>query len=347
MAVTDETLELVRRGRLEVAATVDAETRRLARAWARAWDEIAPAMDAALLDSAQTLAEDGRLSADQMRRNRRVRAAVAAADERMTALAQSAGVQIQGDVDDIVAAVDARQRRVLASQLPGDTPSVAATFDRADPDALEAIVRRTTGRIESRNRLLAPRMVEAMRRELTRGVALGSNPREAARRMLSRVEGAFDGGLYRASVITRTEMLDAQRHAALAVEQANSDVVGGWRWFAELDEATCAACVAMHGQQFPPEAFGPEGHPQCRCQRVPVTRSWQELGFDVDEPDDMFPDADEWVATSPDALDALGQQRLDALRDGSITREEMAVRRDNPDWRPSQQEKPLKDLLAA
>lgn len=342
MAVTDETLRLAREGRLAVSRTVDEETRRMARAWARAWDEISPAWDAALQDSAQTLADEGRLSRAQVDRNRRTARALAATEEQIDTLSRASGVQVQGDLDDIVSQTERAQRRTLASQLPGDTAQLAATFDRADPDALESIVRRSTEQIESRHRQLSAAAQEAMRRELTRGVALGDNPREAARGMLRRVQGAFDGGLFRATVIARTEMLDAYRRASMVTEQANSDVVGGWRWMTQLDAATCPACVAMHGQQFPPQQFGPEGHPQCRCARVPVTRSWRELGFDVDEPPDVFPDADEWIASNPDqAREALGPGRLDALQDGSMSRGDMAQRRENEEWRASYQVAPL------
>jgi len=346
VAVTDETLELARRGRLEVSSIVDEETRRLARAWARAWNEVQPAIDDALLDEADTLIERGRLTRQQVDQRTRLRAALDQAEDRIAQLTSGMGVQVEGDADDILRSTDLRQRQQLASQLPGTTAEVAARFDQLDPDTLDRIVARTTEQIEARSQPLAAESREAMRRELTRAVPVGENPREAARRMTQQVAGGFDGGLARATRISRTELLDAHRAGAAAVEQANSDVTAGWRWMAELDEVTCPACVARHGTEHEPGTRGPDDHPNGRCTRIPLTRTWRELGIDQDEPAEQWLDADTWISQNPDqAREALGPGRYEALQEGRISRDQMARQRRNPDWRDSWDATPLRDLL--
>src|SRR5690606_29603745 len=141
--------------------------------------------------------------------------------------------------------------------------------------------------------------IEAMKRELVRGVVTGDNPRTAAAAMVKRVEGQFNGGLSRALGLARTEIIDAHRHAAQVAQEAHADVLNGWRWHCDLSVRTCPACLAMHGTMHPLSEPGPHDHVNGRCARVPVTKSWAELGFDIEEPADAFLDAREWFDGLP------------------------------------------------
>ena len=176
-----------------------------------------------------------------------------------------------------------------------------------------------------------------MRRELVRSVAVGDNPREAARRMLQAVQDGFNGGLTRALVISRTEMLDAHRRAAQAFRTANRDVIDGWRWMCDLSTRSCPACVGMHGTIHPADEPGPAGHQQCRCVAVPVAKSWRDLGFDVEEPPDRFPDADRWFDGLPEAdrRELLGPSRYEAWQAGDYPRDRWATVRSTDGWRDS------------
>jgi SPP1 gp7 family putative phage head morphogenesis protein len=186
--------------------------------------------------------------------------------------------------------------------------------------------------------------------EIQRGVAVGVNPRTAAARMLQRTRGGFDGGLSRATRIARTEMLDAYRNAAHAADQANSDVLAGWAWSASLSPRTCPACLAMNGRVFPTATPGPQGHVNCRCSRMPVTKSWADLGFPMfGEPRDQMPDAQDWFERLPrdQQLAIMGPTRLHLLQTGAISWDDLATKTQNPGWRPSYQPRTLTDLRRA
>jgi SPP1 gp7 family putative phage head morphogenesis protein len=176
-----------------------------------------------------------------------------------------------------------------------------------------------------------------MKNELIRGIVVGSNPNETARRIMKATQGRFEGGAARAVRIARTETLDAMRAGAAAVDRQNKDVLKGWRWSADLSPRTCQACIGMHGRTFDLDTPGPEGHPNCRCARVPVTRSWADLGFkDIKEPPDLFPSAEAWFK----GLSSSEQKRLlgpnhDAWKAGKFPLSQWAVKKENPGWRPA------------
>jgi hypothetical protein len=126
-------------------------------------------------------------------------------------------VTITSDLARVVQDAVAAQREILTTQLPGLVdPRDLLVNVRPRDRAFDVIVQRATEQITTRLRPLAPAADAAVRRELIRGVAVGSNPRATAARMVERAGGEFDGGLTRALVISRTETLDAHRAAAKA-----------------------------------------------------------------------------------------------------------------------------------
>jgi hypothetical protein len=154
--------------------------------------------------------------------------------------------------------------------------------------------------------------------------------------MLKRAEYRFNGGLSRALTVSRTESLDAHRSAAALAHQASADVLTGWKWLATLDTRTCPACWAQSGSEHPLSEPGPLGHQNCRCTRVPQTRSWADLGFDsIDEPESVFPDSKARFGSLSDTEQRriLGPARFDAWKAGRFPMSDWAVRRSNPGWR--------------
>jgi hypothetical protein len=241
-----------------------------------------------------------------------------------------------------------REPAIIASQLPAaEQTAAAARFSaRILPTALDAMVARTQALIVNQARPLSGQAMEAMRRALITGVAVGDNPRDVARDMVGRVEGAFNGGLNRALVIARTEVLDAYRAASRYSHAANADVVTGWVWLATLDRRTCPACWAKHGSEYPVSAPGPLDHQQGRCARMPKTRPWSALGINVEEPPDVLPDARARFDALPEAdqLQIMGPTRLELLKSGQVQWDDLARRRDSTGWRPSYIPTPVRDL---
>lgn len=70
---------------------------------------------------------------------------------------------------------------------------------------------------------------------LISGLMNGDNPRTVA----AQVQQALDVPRWRALTIARNEMLRAYKSAAVTNYQANSDVVGQWRWQADKSPRTC------------------------------------------------------------------------------------------------------------
>lgn len=341
MATTEDTLRLIRELRAEVAQITDQRARQLVQAWVQAWDVVS-------LDLTDTVNELLTITpgqwptAGQITRVLRARDLLQVVDARLERLADAAAVAIAHDA--AAAAALGGDPAVYTTQLPPGA-RVTAGFNWVPVDALDAIVKRITEQVTSLTRPLSADAVNAMRLSLIRGIAVGDNPRRTAADMVARVEGHFNGGLTRALTISRTETLDAYRAGTQASRAANTDTVTGWKWLCDLSSRTCPACLALHGTVHTALESGPEGHPNCRCTAVPVTKTWADLGFtDIDEPADVFPDARAWFNQQPPAvqLQIMGPGRLTALRNGTASWEQLASKQTNTGWRDSWAVTPVK-----
>lgn len=354
MTATDETLSLMAAGRLRTGQHVDSTAQDLTLAWARAWNEVATEWESAIADLIAA-GEDGKWPpAGKVRRAKRALAARDATRELLQDLQGLVPIRVMLDVAPLLEDVTDWQRRLAASQYPpqaGGTTLVAASFERVDKDAIRAIVDRTAGQVTARSRPLSTQAEAAMKSTLVKGVAVGNNPNAAATDMLARVKGAFNGGLHRARVIAATEILDAHRAASREQQDrlARQGVVTGWQWIATLDHRTCPSCLAMHGTQHPVSVAGPLDHQQGRCDRLPVTAPWHELGFEgIEEPPSILPDAHTWFdgLSDADRVRIMGAERLALLDSGAIDWSDLATRRETSGWRPSYVPTPVKRLAS-
>ncbi|WP_242892456.1 phage minor head protein [Actinomadura litoris] len=346
VAFTSRTLGLARAAITAVGRLADAAVRALTAAWVQAWDGLAGTFTTAL---ETLLAGAERWPARRViEQDRDLRAALDAALRALGILADLTATEAAAAARDAAARAGRDQADIIGSQLPPgrhDHPVRPGGFQQA----IDAIQRRAQQRIIALTRPLARDADAAMRRALVRGVTLGKGPRDTAGRMVRQVEGAFNGGLTRALTITRTETLDAYRQAAAAVQDGSRDVLAGWVWLAQLDTRACPACWAMHGTEHPLDEPGPQGHPNCRCSRAPKTQSWRDLGFDLDEPDDAFPNGEAAFRALPRSqqVQIMGRARLALLDDGAVGWRELARRRENPGWRDSYAAIPVRDLSPA
>lgn len=351
MALEEETLRLAAGLRIVIDEQTKTLERRLVREWARAWDALYATWGDAMIDLANAGVDGQWPSRWAVSRARKTEQALAAALDSLYELADTTTITLTDALGKVVQVTPEHQVRIIASQLP-QIPEAQALlsvgFDRVDRTALEAIVERSTRQITARTRPL-PGFVQARMREvLVAGVTVGDNPRAAARAMLRRAEGAFNGGLTRALTIARTEMLDAYRSSAAVTDFAHSELVTGWRWLATLDTRTCPSCLAMNGTEHNIDETGPDDHQNGRCARVPIVRPWAELGFpDIPEPPSTFPDAQAWFGelSKADQLRVMGPARLQALDDGLIGWGDLSTRRSTAGWRDSWAPTPVGQLL--
>lgn len=317
---THETLEALAKARRAVEHLLRGQADDLIAAWLHALQEARKELDKALsvgdLDRAARLEVSRRVIAEQI---------LEAARATNQALAPGARLMVENAASS--------QEELIASQLPR---GIDVGFRRPDPEALRAIVERTTQQITVRTYYLSREAVTAMTRALRLGISGGLNPREAARRMVADTEGIFNGNITRALVIARTEMLDAHRAAARAVDLANRDVLAGWQWYAKLDSRTCPSCIAQHGSLHEVDEPGPLDHHQGRCTRLPKTKTWQELGFNIAEPRGLdFQSGPDWFNRQPEEAqrDILGPKRYEAWRAGGYPFDEWSKPRTSDGWR--------------
>jgi hypothetical protein len=338
MAYTIQTQRLVARLRADLALITDQEIRDLVSAWVDAWNEIAPDLNTALLE--QLLSGD-QITRAQLLRSTRLQKVLRVIADHLEALTAQARVRILGDLQTVIETAGGAQASIIDSQLPPNANQLVDldAWSRIDAAGVEAIVKRTTQNITARTRPLSAEAERAVRRELVRGYASGTNPRATAARILARTQGRFNGGLTRALAIARTETLDASRAAAHLGRLQHADVLAGWSWHCELSERSCVACISMDGQVFPIDAPGPDDHVNGRCTAVPITKTWAELGFDIPEPNPVRIDGAQWF----DSLDAAAQQRIlgpgryDAWKAGTYPMANWGHIVPNDGWRPSLQ----------
>lgn len=344
MAVTEETLRRAAELKAAIDALLAQLTRTLTKGWADAWGRL----EARFARAVEELiaANDGRWpSRRQVNESRRLGDALnAAASEHDTLvdLLRTGGTAAAAKAASLSGKA---QAGLISSQLP---PGHGRTFVKFSDEALEAIVRRTGQQITSLSRPLSAEATAAMKRELIRGIAAGEHPDVVARAIVRRVEGEFAGGLTRALVISRTELLDAYRSAAMASQLANSDVLRGWMWISSQARNTCGSCWVMHGTEHPLDEPGPNDHPCGRCSRAPITRSWKDLGINIPEPPSIIPDGRAVFDALPqaDRLAIMGPARLDLLDRGQIKWSDLSTQRSNPGWRTSRTTTPLRDLVS-
>lgn len=352
MSIRSETLKITRELRAAAREAADTETRQLVQAWARAWDGIVHEFQAAADDVAYAAVHGQHASIAQVRRMTRARSAVDAAERSIARMLRAQAERVTPAIVDVVDVTAQLNARAIASQLPrteGTTSELAVQFDRVNADALDRIVQRSTERITSQALPLSQVANEGMLRALVRSIPEGQSPRVTAAKMVASAEGAFNGGLARALTVARTEILDAYRYGAAVQQAANSDVLAGWVWTAELDTATCPSCIAEHGGEHSLDEFGPDDHQNGRCARTPLLKPWSDLGFSIAEPPSMIEDGSEWFDRQPETaqLKIMGPARLDAIQSGRATVADMSTRRRTSGWRDSMVPTPVADLADA
>lgn len=308
---------------------LDHHTTTLTTAWATAWATVRDELEAVLTE----LADGGDVPGWKIAQSRRAQQGLAAAGRALEDLADLTGAVISEDAVRALGLGADGEVAMIAAQLPAGRSVV-----RVDDAQVAAMLGRSTQQITA---VTAPSSAEtllAVQSELVRGMIVGDSPREAARRMVARVEGRFTGGLARALNISRTEMLDAMRTAQHAADQVNAGTLAGWTWGAHLDSRTCGSCVAMHGTEWPITEPGPIDHHSGRCARLPRTKTWAELGFPgIPEPDTGLVDAGAWFddLDEPSQRQILGKSGYEAWAAGQFPMSDWSTRKTNDGWRDS------------
>lgn len=114
---------------------------------------------------------------------------------------------------------------------------------------------------------------QTIRKALVESQIRGETIGQAQRRLAEALGMPKGAGGYaaRLEMIARTEILRGSNMGAMAIYQANPDVLSGWSWLATKDERTCPICGELDGQSFDFDSTqgAPPAHPRCRCTPVP------------------------------------------------------------------------------
>ena len=111
----------------------------------------------------------------------------------------------------------------------------------------------------------------------------------------------------------------------------------------------CMSCIAKHGQVFPLEEEQRD-HWNGRCSQIPVTKSWEELGFEgIEDTRPAIQTGEEWFNALPESAqrERMGRSKFHAWKAGDIKLGDLSVAHDDPIFGKMFQEASLKELLGA
>ena len=144
----------------------------------------------------------------------------------------------------------------------------------------------------------AARVRDAVRK----GIVEGQTTDEIVRTIVGRKSAKYLDGIIntdRKSVVSvvRTAIAHVSGNARQAFFEENDDLIKAVVWTSTLDTGTTAICMRRDGLKYTIDGkpighntsylAGPgRSHWSCRSVGVPITKSWRELGFDIDEVDE-------------------------------------------------------------
>lgn len=191
------------------------------------------------------------------------------------------------------------------------------------------------------------------------GMLNGEGTAEIVRRVIgsNRKDGTvtpsiLDASRTWANMMVRSAVNAVSTQARMETFRQNADVLKGVQFVATLDSRTTDICISMDGLMWDLEG-NPIGHDKqfsppplhfgCRSALSPVTKSFRELGLDIDEVppstrasmDGQIPEAlgfDGWLKTKdPEFVNGLlGEQRAKLWRNGKIGLSELTDQTGRP-----------------
>jgi hypothetical protein len=133
---------------------------------------------------------------------------------------------------------------------------------------------------------------DKLKQELGAGLFRGESYRKLSRRIRGLMGEAADN----ADTLVRSWVQSANVKAQDRVAAENEDLMKGWKWSAVLENGdfsnghgTCLRCLALDARdEVYPVNGGPTIplHPNCRCIKRWITKSYRELGIPLDDLED-------------------------------------------------------------
>ena len=121
-------------------------------------------------------------------------------------------------------------------------------------------------------------------------VRLGLVQNETNSQIIRRIVEGKKLGKIQAEALVRTAANHVSAQSREMIYAGHEDILAGVEWVATLDGRTTPICQALDGKVFKVnEGPRPPAHFRCRSATVPVTKSWEELGFGSDLPETLPP----------------------------------------------------------
>jgi hypothetical protein len=226
-------------------------------------------------------------------------------------------------------------RELASITVAGDT-RLAAGFNRLPKETIQQLLGflDPSGPLYARLGELAPHTASLVSDAIVSGVAMGKNPTVIA----NIVRDAFGNGLTDALRFARTVQLYSYRESSRASYVANSDIVTGWYWGAELGPDTCMSCIAMHGT-FHTLDETLNDHHNGRCAMIPAVK-----GFDSP----LTEGGQEWFDKQSEATQRamMGPGKLEAYQGGKFEFSALTATSNNDVYGEMRTEAALKDLVS-
>ena len=186
---------------------------------------------------------------------------------------------------------------------------------------------------------------KAFQETLTKQIRLAVIEGETNPQIVSRLKGALDiKNNNNIKTIVRTAVATVTNQVRMETYKENSDVFKGWEWSGTLDSKIRPEHLLLDGSEWDLNGKGlnekgkkykfrksPDGW-NCRCLLLPITKSFKELGLDIDEiPAGTRSSIDGYVSSNLSASDwfesksksfqeeYLGKSRYQLFKDGKIT----------------------------
>lgn len=191
-------------------------------------------------------------------------------------------------------------------------------------------------------------------------VRLGMGAGETNQEIISRIvgnttrPGIMAATRNNAAALVQTSVQTVANDSRLKTFEANPDVIKGFRQISTLDSHTTIICVSYSGASWNLQKEPINGttlkygngcprHWNCRSVEVPITKTFRELGLDIDElPSSTRASVDGQIdnKTTFDAFlkrkgvafqeEVLGKGRADLWREGKITLRDLVSGEGNP-----------------
>lgn len=176
------------------------------------------------------------------------------------------------------------QTKALNSALP-----IAVSWTRPSALQLKAIITQHPfgGVGEAPSRLLSNwvHSIDANERAKIDGaIRQGLLQGQTIRQITGRVRRITGQSRMHAEAVTRTAVTHVSNSARGMLYKANTDIIKGEMFLATLDDRTTLTCAGLDHEEFPVgEGPVPPLHVNCRSTRTPITKSWKELGLNLEQ----------------------------------------------------------------